>query len=200
MPGIGEEPQGRGAEQQREHVVHVAHEWADVQARCRNDGHRTEHEWAPSESVSDRCQRQDHEHLPARHEQRGDRVPVHVAHLANQRTQKRCGDSVAASEDAQRAVGEYEVGGRMAREHLGPPRVPGHVRTGRQAARIGHERPQPREGNPRREEQDRNCLAGPEQASEPLGRYVGSIPGPWARPERGHVSYRSDPAPVSPAR
>ena len=183
--GVGKEPQGRDPEQQREEVVDVAHEWAEVESGGRDDGHGTEEQRASAQAISHRRQRQDQEHLPARHEHRGQRVPVHIAHPENQRAEKGCGHSVAAPEDAERAVGEHQLARWMTREHLGPPRVPGHVGTGSEPAGVGHKGPEPRKGHPRSDQQDRQHFPGREGGRAPR-RHPGPFMGSRARSECSH--------------
>lgn len=150
LPRIGEEPQCRGTEQERDEIVDVANERTEVQPRRRDHGHGHEDQRVSSKPVPHGGQSKDQQDLAARHEQGGQRLPVHVAHLANQCAHERGGDSVAAPKDVERAVGKHEFLGRMADEHLGPPRVPGHVRARSEATRIRDEGPDPGQRHARR--------------------------------------------------
>lgn len=68
LPRIGEEPQCRGTEEERDEIVDVANERAEVQRRRRDHRHRQEDQWVSSKAVPDRRQREDQQDLAARHE------------------------------------------------------------------------------------------------------------------------------------
>lgn len=183
---IGEEPQCRGTEQERDEIVDVANERAKVQRRRRDHGHRHEDQWVSSKTVPDRGQGKDQQDLAARHKQGGQRLPVHVANLANQRADERRDDSVATPKNVEGAVGKHQFLGRMADEHLGPPRVPGHVRTRSEATRIANEGPDPDQRHARRHQEDQQRLRGQEDTSPASRRERRRALGGLPRPESGH--------------
>ena len=185
LPGIREEPQGRRAEQQREEVVHVADERSQVQGCRRDRGHGSEDRGASSQAVSDRGDHEDQEHLPAGYEGRRQGIPIHTRHLPKQRAEEGCGDAIAATEYLERAVREDQIAGRMAREHLGPPRVPGQVGPRRNAARINHEWPQPGQRDGCGHEEHQHCVAISTKTTVSRRLSV-ACPDTRARPECGH--------------
>jgi hypothetical protein len=188
LPRIGKEPQRCGTEQKRHEIVDIANERAEVQRRRRDYPHRHEGQWVASKAVPDGRQCKDQQDLAARHEQGGQRLPVHVAHLANQRADERRGHSVATPKYLEGAVGKHQFLGRMADEHLRPPRVPGHVGTRSEATRIGDEGPHPYQRHARRHQENQQRFSGYEETSSASRRDRPCALGCLPRSERGHLA------------